>query len=36
MKAREEEVFEKEHLKDVKLELLGKFGRNANHVVLED
>lgn len=36
MRVRDEEVFEKEHLKDVKLELLGKLGRNANHVVIDD
>ena len=36
IKTREEEHFEKEYLKDVKLDLLEKFGRKVNHLVEED
>ncbi len=36
MKATHDEVFEKEYLKDVKLDLLDKLGRTASHVVLDE
>lgn len=36
IKTKEEEHFEKEYLKDVKLDLLEKFGRKVNHLVEEE
>ncbi len=36
IRSKEEEHFEKEYLKDVKLDLLDKLGRKANHIVEED
>lgn len=36
IKTKEEEHFEKEYLKDIKLDLLEKFGRKVNHMVEEE
>lgn len=36
IKSKEEDHFQKEYLKDVKLDLLEKLGRKANHIVEED
>lgn len=34
-KTAEEEIFEKEYLKDVKLEMLEKFGRPVRHSIVD-
>jgi len=35
-KTEEEKLFEKEYLKDVKLDMLEQFGRKVGHAVIEE
>jgi hypothetical protein len=36
IKTKEEEIFQKEYLKDVKLEMLEKFGRPVRHSIVDE